>query len=319
MGTYKIVSHSGSGLPLNVYGSGTISGRRNVCLWTDTGSSDQRWSITNLGSNQVVCSMNNTSYALNAYRTDWNCDVYTVNTDSYVNFLSVGNGIYRIQLNSDTTKYLTAEGSSSNSNVKWSVLDASSNAQKWEITQVTTTSTSGGSKILSMPSGPRCNWNQKHSGVTQYFGNSACTLVAGLDASNFYATDGVGYTPSSMNSSSYWISGVGYTWKIPGPGKIGTKQEFTTSTQSAALAYIKEQIDAGCPVLISIGTSSSASHTVFGYGYKNGASEYSDIYVYDPANTDTSDISGRAVDLNNAMDYNHDYFNIRNVYPTSRS
>ena len=66
MANYKIVSHGGSGLPLNVYGSGTITSRRNVCIWTDTGSTDQQWAIASLGSNQQVKSLNNLNYMLNA-------------------------------------------------------------------------------------------------------------------------------------------------------------------------------------------------------------------------------------------------------------
>ena len=314
MATYKIVSHNGAGLPLNVYGTGTITGRRNVCIWTDTGSNDQKWSIENLGSNQVVRSMNNTNYALNAYRTDWNCDVYTVNSDSYVNFLSLGNDVYRIQLKSDTTKYLTATGTASNSNVNWQTLNASATTQKWKITTITGGGGgTGTSKILSMPSGPRCNWNQKHNGVTQYFGTGACTLVAGLDVANFYATNGVGYTPSSMNSTTYWQGG--YTWKVPGPGVIAPK---ITGTKAQLLARIKSEIDDGHPCIVTIGYSADPSHTVFAYGYKNAAADYADIYVYDPANMTTSDIAGRVVDLYNAMDYNHDYFNIFSIRPTYR-
>lgn len=81
MATYKIVSHGGTGLPLNVYGTGTITSRRNVCIWTDTGSVDQQWAIDSLGSNQTVRSVNNQSYMLNANRSGstWNCDVYTLN------------------------------------------------------------------------------------------------------------------------------------------------------------------------------------------------------------------------------------------------
>ena len=142
MATYKIVSHGGTGLPLNVYGTGTITSRRNVCIWTDTGSVDQQWAIDSLGSNQTVRSVNNQSYMLNANRSGstWNCDVYTLNADCYVNFISLGNNVYRIQLKSDTTKYLTALGTSSNSDVRWAVLDTASNAQSWKITEV-----SGGS------------------------------------------------------------------------------------------------------------------------------------------------------------------------------
>lgn len=98
MATYKIVSHGGTGLPLNVYGTGTITSRRNVCIWTDTGSVDQQWAIDSLGSNQTVRSVNNQSYMLNANRSGstWNCDVYTLNADCYVNFISLGNNVYRI-------------------------------------------------------------------------------------------------------------------------------------------------------------------------------------------------------------------------------
>lgn len=40
MSTYRIQAYRGTGLFLNVYGTGTITGRRNVCLWTETNSND---------------------------------------------------------------------------------------------------------------------------------------------------------------------------------------------------------------------------------------------------------------------------------------
>ena len=94
MATYKIVSHGGNGLPLNVETTSTISGRTNVNIWKDTGSNDQKWSINSLGTSQQVRTLNNTAYMLNAYRTNWNCDVYTSNSDTYVNFVSQGNNVY---------------------------------------------------------------------------------------------------------------------------------------------------------------------------------------------------------------------------------
>ena len=54
MANYKIVSHAGAGLPLNVATTTTISRRTNVNIWSDTGSNDQKWSITSLGTNQQV-------------------------------------------------------------------------------------------------------------------------------------------------------------------------------------------------------------------------------------------------------------------------
>lgn len=316
MAIYKIVSHGGSGLPLNVYGSGTITGRRNVCIWSDTGSVDQQWSIASLGSNQTVKSVNNTNYMLNAYRTNWNCDVYTLNSDSYVNFISLGSDLYRIQLKSTTIRYLTATGTASNSNVDWQALNSASSAQKWKITVV---GGGGGatSKVLSMPAGINCNWNQKNSEVTQYFGSSACTLVAGLDVANFYCTNTTGYYPNDMNSTTYWTPGVGYTWAVPGTGTIGSKV-CENSTKEICLARIKSEIDGGKPVIVNIG-SSTDNHTLFAYGYINGATDYSDIKVYDPANLVISEIHGRIVDLYNAMDYNGDKFNIWSLRPTYRA
>lgn len=62
MATYKIVSHGGNGLPLNVETTSTISGRTNVNIWKDTGSNDQKWSINSLGTSQQVRTLNNTTY-----------------------------------------------------------------------------------------------------------------------------------------------------------------------------------------------------------------------------------------------------------------
>ena len=132
MANYKIVSHAGAGLPLNVATTTTISRRTNVNIWSDTGSNDQKWSITSLGTNQQVKSLNNLSYMLNANTSTWNCDVYTSNADTYINFILVSTGVYRLQLASDTTKYLTAEGTTSGSNVKWAALN-NTTAQQWKM------------------------------------------------------------------------------------------------------------------------------------------------------------------------------------------
>lgn len=145
MATYKITSHDGDGLPLNVATSSTITGRTNVNIWSNTDTTDQRWSIGSLGTRQQVKSMSNTKYMLNANTATWNCDVYTSNNDTYVNFVYVSADVYLIQLDSDKSKYLTAEGTTKGSNVKWAALNSSSNAQKWEVTEVSTTGDSGNS------------------------------------------------------------------------------------------------------------------------------------------------------------------------------
>ena len=77
MATYKIVSHGGNGLPLNVETPSTISGRTNVNIWKDTGSNDQKWSINSIGTSQQVRKLNKNAYMLNAYRTNRHCELYT--------------------------------------------------------------------------------------------------------------------------------------------------------------------------------------------------------------------------------------------------
>ena len=141
MANYKIVSHAGAGLPLNVETTTTISGRTNVNIWSDTGSNDQKWSITSLGTEQQVKSLNNLNYMLNANTVSWNCDVYISNDDTYINFIQVSTGVYRLQLTYHPTKYLTAIGTSSGSNVEWADLD-NTTSQQWKITEVSTSSSS---------------------------------------------------------------------------------------------------------------------------------------------------------------------------------
>ena len=144
-------------------------------------------------------------------------------------------------------------------------------------------------------------------------------MVSGLDMANFYATDGVGYSPSNMNSTNYWGSS-GYTWKVPGPGKF-TGEYYAHKqglSQDELRAKIKEQIDAGKPPVIDIDLDPTDSHTMFCYGYKNGAATNADILVYDPANLDESSITGRDTTLAEAMTYNS-HENIRNVRLTDRA
>lgn len=89
MGYYKIKSHAGTGKLLNIAASGPISGRKNTNIWDESCPIDQTWSIASLGNNQQVKIINNLSYMLNANTSTWNCDVYTSNSDTYVNFEKV--------------------------------------------------------------------------------------------------------------------------------------------------------------------------------------------------------------------------------------
>lgn len=277
MANYKIVSHGGSGLPLNVYGSGTIIGRRNVCIWSDTGSVDQQWSIASLGLNQTVKSVNNTNYILNAYRTNWNCDVYTLNSDSYVNFISLGNDLYRIQLKSTTTRYLTATGTTSNSNVDWEALNSVSSAQKWKITVVGSATTS---KVLSMPATRTCNWSQFSEPVLTALNGDrdGCVFVAALDVCNFYGPEQ--YGPQTLVNAGCWPNHAMAWQTFPGNATVLDGENITN--QASCFSAMRSEIDNSHPVIAFLGTGESDNHAVMVYGYIDGGTAHSHFKVMDP-------------------------------------
>lgn len=143
MAYYNIISHAGTGKYLNLSASGPISAKTNVSIWAKSCPIDQIWSIDQLGNNQLVKTINNLSYMLNASLSTWNCDVYTQNSDSFVNFEQVSTGIYYIRLASDPSKYLTAAGTADGSNVSWSTLSTTTTGKKAQQWKVETTSLPG--------------------------------------------------------------------------------------------------------------------------------------------------------------------------------
>lgn len=67
---------------MNVYGNNTIENNRNVCIYTDDGTTAQRWEIYNVGGQaHYIKSALDTRYALNVDRRsgqNWNCTVYQI-------------------------------------------------------------------------------------------------------------------------------------------------------------------------------------------------------------------------------------------------
>jgi len=137
MGTYTITSHAGTGLPLCVSAEGIVYARTNVSIGTvaDNDVFNRRWAIEKLGAGQQALSLNNPKYMLNAQRSTWNCDIMTSNSDTYINFIYVSSEMYRLQLKSDTSRYLTATGTASGSNVTWETLNGT-NAQVWKVKEL---------------------------------------------------------------------------------------------------------------------------------------------------------------------------------------
>ena len=177
---------------------------------------------------------------------------------------------------------------------------------------------------VNIPNDRRCNWNQKHPGVTSLFGPSACTLVAGLDVANIYATNDTGYTPSDM--VNYWTTYNRYTWEIPGSGRLSSYLIFddvpdNVSSSLAAeyvrqcyICYIKNEIYNGRPVIVNLGPNVDNNHSVVAYKCMDmpvisrlgeTPTEMNKIQVFDPENGgDVSDIEGRDVTLWEAFRFN---------------
>lgn len=177
---------------------------------------------------------------------------------------------------------------------------------------------------VNIPTDRRCNWNQKHSGVTSLYGRKACTLVSGLDVANIYSTNSNGYTPSDMKA--FWDKDNGYTWSIPKPGRISSAAYTVDPPKNVETAlikdyirqsyicYIKNEIYNGRPVIVNLGTDRLNNHSVVAYEYmstpdisnlEEAPTELNKIKVFDPENGgDNSNIEGRNVTLWEAYRYN---------------
>lgn len=138
-GTYKI-TNVGAGKCLNIYGSNVTSIRnhQNVCLWSDSGTNEQKWHITGIQQGAFIKSIVDLNYGLNVYRTGspWNCDMYPIagnETDSAVDFVQTTGG-YKIKLH-NYDLYLTAASSADGANVYWAA-SADSSYQVWRLDRV---------------------------------------------------------------------------------------------------------------------------------------------------------------------------------------
>ncbi len=138
-GTYKI-TNVGANKCLNIKGSNltSLTKHQNVMLWSDSGSSEQKWYITSVGEGAYVKSVIDLSFGLNVYRTGdpWNCDVFPIagnETDALVDFILTNNG-FKIKLH-NYDLYLTSASSSNAANVYWGA-ESSSAYQLWDLTPV---------------------------------------------------------------------------------------------------------------------------------------------------------------------------------------
>lgn len=141
MAYYKIASYANESMCLNIYGSNvtSLTANQNVCLWSDSGANEQLWWIDSFASGANILSAVDESYGLNIYRDGTNnCDVYPVDSNSdsdcSVAFTETEerSGIYFVYLPAYDL-YLTAEGTSNGSNVKWAAYTGKA-SQRWVFT-----------------------------------------------------------------------------------------------------------------------------------------------------------------------------------------
>lgn len=140
---YKIIN-VGTGKCLNISGSNltSLDNGRNVNLWSDTGSNEQKWLIPALGQRRIIKSAIDRNFGLNIKRsgTPYNCNVHRVfqnEADSVVSII-LDDGYYKIKLyNYDL--YLTAASSDNDANAYWAPnMDNQPNVdyQRWRFTLV---------------------------------------------------------------------------------------------------------------------------------------------------------------------------------------
>ena len=137
--TYRI-TNVGAGKCLNIQGSNltSLSNGKNVTLWSNSGSKEQKWLLSELSSSVCIKSIIDKAYALNVHRSGnpYNCNVriYAGNeTDALLDIIPSG-GQYKIKLH-NYNLYLTVGASADGTNVYWAA-ESTSNYQKWTFTQL---------------------------------------------------------------------------------------------------------------------------------------------------------------------------------------
>ena len=157
--TYWICPINNTDVALSVRGLSQVSQNRDVFLYTKEDVGDQLWHLEIGNGFARLKSGLNQNYALNIYlgTSNYNnCDIHTWADnleDSKINFRTVdaGSNTYRIQNyrnDADNDLYLTAQGTTSESDVVWAK-NNSSDLQVWKLIEKTSsgsTGTTGGGK-----------------------------------------------------------------------------------------------------------------------------------------------------------------------------
>ena len=292
MAIYKITNVAANKC-LNIYGESvtSLSNNQNVTLWDDSGTNEQKWDISSLGSDVNVKSVIDTTFGLNAYRTgpNWNCDVHKISgneTDAAVTFERSGS-YYKIRLTNYSNRYLTAGGASNGSNVYWAA-SSGANSQLWIMTAFIPDNIE---VVLSMPQ----NLNQKYTGNDQVIQDVGCAVCCACDVASYYR--GANYSLLQMRNAGVYstTNGACVFSKVPS----ASFSYFSIQSQNTYLRKMRTEISAGRPVLVHM--KGTYEHWVVAYGYTNYGASYGDFNVLDPYNSSKTTPVGRNISLADAM------------------
>ena len=272
MAIYKIVSVSANKC-LNIYGSNitSLSNNQNVTLWSDSGSTEQKWSISSLGSGVYVRSQVNTNFGLNAYRsgTNWNCDVYPVSgneTDAAVTFEKSGS-YYKIRLTNYSGRYLTAGGTGDGANVYWATATGANN-QLWNMVTVPT-SASGLRCPLDSYNSISQGYSSSHLGID--YAAAQYTPIKAAKAGK------VIYMQNWTGGTSNWAS-MGHCVYIQ--HSDGMTIYMHMNEYPSSYVYVGKTVSKG-DTIGRVGTSGNSTGYHLHFGYKRGTSfTYNSVNAY---------------------------------------
>ena len=273
--TSKITSVS-SGKCLNIYGDNIVAlnERRNVCLWSDSGSREQRWAIMSAGSGVNIVSIINIGFGLNVYRsgTPWNCDVYPVvgnETDALIHIIQVGDN-YKFQLANYPSYYLTAGGNTDGSNVYWAPL-TNDNTQLWSITDCDPVDTTELRCPLDTYVSITQGYSSNHLGI-DYGAYQNTPIKAAKDGTVIHMQ-----TWTSSDGTSDWAS-MGNAIYVQHDD--GMTLYMHMNNNPSDYVYLGKHVNKG-DVIGLVGTTGNSSGNHLHFGYKLGTSfPYNNVSAY---------------------------------------
>lgn len=317
-----IITNVGANKCLNVDGDNVtvLSAHKNVSLWSNSGTNEQRWIISNLGYNTFIKSKINLGFGLNVYRVGnpYNCDLFEIvgnETDALVNIVPDGDA-YLIQLANYPTLYLTTNGT----NVYWSDQYITSNYRRWTFNEVAVPEYH---VIQNYP----YILNQYHKDNLAVIRGYGCCACCCCNVANYYKkkkTPGsVPYTLDDLGGAPYYAinyqTGEAYFDNYP---YVAFSYSFTTNLDEI-FTILRSEIAADRPVLLKMDKihktdpTENTTHWVVAYAYVAKGNDLANILVMDPFKDEPTAIYGDSKRLSEALVFSDYTATLSRIEPTS--